>query len=138
MGGGMGACWSRMSWNEKNELWARWRRGESLCEISRALHRVSSAVYDVVGAEGGIAPRPRRRSWLALTTTEREEISRQLARGSSLRAISRLLDRTPSTLSREVARNGGRHLYRAATADRQAWQRSRRPQACRLTTRPAL
>ena len=110
----MGVRWSRMSWSEKNELWVRWRRGESLREISRALHRVSSAVYDVVGAEGGIAPRPRRRSRLALTTTEREEISRQMARGLSLRAISRLLGRPPSTLSREVARNGGRGLYRAA------------------------
>ena len=134
----MGACWSRMSWSEKHELWARWRRGESLSEISRALHRVSSVVYDVVGAEGGIAPRPRRRSRLALTTTEREEISRQLARGLSLRAISRMLGRPPSTLSREVARNGGRQRYRAATADRQAWQRSRRPQTCRLATRLAL
>jgi hypothetical protein len=74
----MGACWSRMSWSDKQELWARWRRGESLSEISRALHRVASVVYDVVGAEGGIAPRPRRRSRLALTTTEREEISRRL------------------------------------------------------------
>ena len=134
----MGARWSRMSWSEKNELWTRWRRGESLREISRALHRASSAVYDVVGAEGGIAPRPRRRSRLALTTSDREEISRQLARGLSLRAISRILGRAPSTLSREVARNGGRGLYRAASADRQAWRRSRRPQPCRLSTRPAL
>jgi IS30 family transposase len=110
-----------MSWGEKNELWARWRRGESLREISRALHRVASAVYDVVGAEGGIAPRPRRRSGLALTTTEREEISRQLARGRSLRAIGRMLGRPPSTLSREVARNGGRHL---SFCDPQSpWQR---------------
>jgi hypothetical protein len=99
----MGACWSRMSWSEKHELWARWRRGESLSEISRALHRVSSVVYDVVGAEGGIAPRPRRRSRLALTTTEREEISRQLARGLSLRAISRMLGRPPS---KDVKRKG--------------------------------
>lgn len=134
----MGACWSRMSWSERNELWARWRRGESLREIARVLHRVSSVVYDIVGAEGGIAPRPRRRSRLALTTAEREEISRHLARGSSLRAIARRLGRPPSTVSREVARNGGRHRYRAATADRQAWHRTRRPQACRLSSRPAL
>jgi IS30 family transposase len=134
----MGVRWSRMSWSEKNELWERWRRGETLGEIARSLHRASSSVYDVVGAEGGIAPPPRRRSRLALTTAEREEISRQLARGISLRAIGRMLGRPPSTLSREVARNGGRQLYRAAIADRQAWHRSRRPQTCRLSTRPAL
>jgi IS30 family transposase len=102
------------------------------------LHRVSSAVYDAVGAEGGIAPRPRRRSRLALTTTEREEISRRLAQGLSLRAVSTMLGRAPSTLSREVGRNGGRAVYRAAIADRCAWRRSRRPKRCRLVTYPAL
>jgi IS30 family transposase len=127
-----------MSWAEKNELWTRWRRGESLREIGHALHRASSVVYGVVGAEGGIAPRPRRRSRRALTTAEREEISRELARGQSLRSISRRLGRAPSTLSREVTRHGGRGVYRAAVADQQAWRRSRRPQACRLSTRPLL
>jgi IS30 family transposase len=134
----MGVRWSRMSWTEKNELWGRWRRGESLREIAHALRRTSSAIYAAVGVEGGIAPRPRRRSRLALTTTEREDISRQLARGQSLRSISRMLGRAPSTLSREVARNGGRGVYRAAVADGQAWRRSRRPQPCRLSTRPPL
>src|SRR5438093_229929 len=86
----------------------------------------------------GIPPRPRRRSRLALTATEREEISRQLACGHSLRAISQSLGRAPSTLTREVARNGGRSLYRAAVADGQAWRRARRPQRCRLSTHPAL
>jgi IS30 family transposase len=127
-----------MSWSEKNELWRRWRRGESLRDIAHALRRASSVVYAAVGAEGGIAPRPRQRSRLALTTTEREEISRQLARGQSLRAISRMLGRAPSTLSREVARNGGRGIYRAAVADGQAFRLSRRPQPCRLSTRPTL
>jgi IS30 family transposase len=134
----MGVRWSRMSWSERNELWARWRRGESLGDIAQALDRVSSSVYDIVGAEGGVAPRPRRRSRLALTTTEREEISRQLARGVSLRAISHSLRRAPSTISREVARNSGRSLYRAAAADRRAWRQSRRPKRCRLATHPAL
>jgi IS30 family transposase len=134
----MGVRWSRMSWSERNELWTRWRRGEPLRDIAHALHRASSVVYATVDREGGIAPRPRRRSRLALTTTEREEISRQLARGESLRAISRMLGRAPSTLSREVARNGGCRVYRAADADRQAWRRSRRPQPCRLSTRPAV
>ena len=134
----MGVRWSRMSWSEKNELWGRWHRGESLRDIAQALRRAPSVVYVAVEAQGGIAPRPRRRSQLALTTTEREEISRQLAGGHSLRAISRLLDRAPSTVSREVARNGGRGVYRAAVADGHAWRRSRRPQPCRLSTRPAL
>jgi IS30 family transposase len=103
----MGVRWSRLSWNERNELWARWRRGQSLREIARALRRVSSSVNDIVGAEGGGAPRPRRRSRLALTISEREEISRQLARGRSVRAIGRDLRRAPSTIRREVARNHG-------------------------------
>jgi IS30 family transposase len=127
-----------MSWTEKNELWHRWRRGETLDQIAQALHRGSSSIYDYVGAEGGIAPRPRRRSRRALTTTEREEISRQLARGGSLRAIGQALGRAPSTISREVARNHGRTAYRAAAADRQAWRRAQRPKACRLARRPAL
>lgn len=134
----MGVRWSRMSWSERNELWARWRRGESLRDIARALDRVSSSVYDIVSAEGGIAPRPRRRSRLALTATEREEISRQLARGLSLRAIGHSLRRAPSTISREVGRNSGRTVYRAAAADRRAWRQSRRPKRCRLATHPVL
>ena len=122
----MGVRWSRMSWSEKNELWKRWRRGETLRDIAHALRRAPSVVYATVGAEGGIAPRPRRRSRITLTTTEREEISCQLARGQSLRTISRILRRAPSTISRAVARNGGRGAYRAAVADTQAWRRSRR------------
>ena len=134
----MGVRWSRMSWTEKNELWTRWRHGESLRDIGHALRRATSVVYAAVGAEGGIAPRLRRRSRRALTTTEREELSRQLARGQSLRTISQILGRAPSTLSREVARNGGRGVDRATAADTQAWRRSRRPQPCRLSTLPTL
>lgn len=125
-------CRPRLSWAEKNELWRRWRRGESQSEIARALHRMSSCVYNVVVAEGGIAPRPRRRSRWALTAQDREEISRQLAQGTSVRAISRALGRAPSTVSREVVRNGGRALYRAAAADRRAWRQAQRPKRCRL------
>lgn len=128
----------RLSWTEKHELWTRWRRGESLLAIAQALHRAPSWIYEVVGAEGGIAPTPRRRSRLALGPAEREEISRQLAQGHSLRAISRVVGRAPSTISREVDRNGGRALYRAAPADRRAWRHARRPKPCRLSLRPAL
>ena len=134
----MGMRWSRMSWSDRNELWARWRRGESVRQIAHGLRRASSVIHTVVAAEGGITPRPRRRSRLALTSADREDISRQLARGQSLRAISRMLGRAPSTLSREVTRNGGRSVYRAAVADKQAWHRTRRPQHCRLLTHPAL
>jgi IS30 family transposase len=134
----MGVRWSRMSWSEKNEVWQRWRRGETLRQSAGALHRRSSSIYEYVGTEGGIAPRRRRRSRLALTTTEREEISRRLARGDSIRAIGRVLGRAPSTISREVARNHGRAEYRAAAADRHAWGRTQRPKPCRLAVRPAL
>ena len=134
----MGVRWSRMSWSDRNELWARWRRGESVRQIAHGLRRASSVIHTVVAAEGGITPRPRRRSRLALSSAEREEISRHLACGHSLRAISQRLGRAPSTLSREVAHNGGRSVYRAAVADKQAWQRTRRPQHCRLSIRPAL
>jgi transposase, IS30 family len=134
----MGVRWSRMSWSEKNELWTQWRRGEPLRAMAHARRRASSVVYTTGDREGGRAPRPRRRSRLAPTTTEREAISRQLARGQSLRTISRLLGRAPSTRSRDVARHGGRRVYRAAGADREAWRRGRRPQPCRWSTRPAL
>ena len=134
----MRVCRPKMSWTEKNELWDRWRRGESQSEIARALHRVSSCVYNVVAAEGGIAPPSRRRAERTLSGAEREEISRHLAQGRSFRAISRRLRRAPSTISREVARNGGRGLYRAAPADRRAWRHAQRPQRCRLTRSPKL
>jgi IS30 family transposase len=129
---------ARMSWSQKAELWRRWRAGESLSEIGRALERLPASVFSVLRSHGGIEPPARRRSRLALTTTEREEISRGIARGVSIRAISRHLHRAPSTVSREIRRNGGARFYRAARADRQAWRCSRRSRPCRLATRPAL
>ena len=128
----------RLSWAEKNELWQRWRRGESQSEIARALHRVSSCVYNAVAAEGGVAPRPRHRASRTLSGQEREEISRGLAHGESLRALARRLHRAASTISREVDRNGGRALYRAAAADRRAWRQAARPKRCRLARQPRL
>jgi len=129
---------ARMSWSQKAELWRRWRAGESLSEIGRALERLPASVFSVLRSHGGIEPAARRQSRLALSTAEREEISRGIARGASIRAISRHLDRAPSTVSREIRRNGGPRFYRAARADRQAWRCSRRPRPCRLATRPAL
>lgn len=128
----------RMSWAQKAELWRRWRRGESLSEIGRALERQPASVFGVLQLHGGFAPAVRHRSRLALTTTERETISRGIARGASIRAIAAWLQRAPSTVSRELQRNGGRRRYRAVAADRAAWIRGRRPTPCHLATRPRL
>jgi IS30 family transposase len=127
-----------MSWGQRNELWDRWRAGASIADIARALQREPARIYRIVEAEGGIAPPCRRRSRLALTTTEREEISRGIAGGESVRTIARRLHRAPSTISREIRRHGGRPRYRAQRADRRAWARTRRPKVCCLATRPAL
>ena len=128
----------RLTLAEKTELWRRWRRGESLNAIGRALGRIAHVVRYEVARTGGIPPPARQRSRLALTLTEREAISRGLASGTSVRQISRQLRRAPSTVSREVRRHGGRRRYRAATADAVAWARGRRPKRCRLATHPAL
>ena len=128
----------RLSFAEKADLWTRWRRGESLSDIGRALGRVPGTVFHVVAARGGVAPVARSRGRLSLTTHEREEISRDVARGLSYRAIARRLKRPPSTISREVRRHGGRLDYRASAADARAWQSARRPKRCRLAGRPRL
>lgn len=128
----------QMSWSQRNELWERWRRGESLVDIAAVLHRHRTCIGDVVANAGGIAPPARRRSRLALTTTDREEISRGVAAGFAVRQIARQLARAPSTISRELQRNGGRGGYRAQPADGRAWHRARRPKLCRLAARPAL
>ena len=128
----------RLTAAQKTELWRRWRRGESLNAIGRALGRIAKVVRYEVARTGGIPPAARQRSRLALTLPEREAISRGLARGTSVRQISRQLRRAPSTVSREVRRHGGRRRYRAATADAAAGARGRRPKRCRLATYPAL
>jgi IS30 family transposase len=127
-----------LSAEQKAEVWRRWRQGESLQTIGQALGWATKCMHYVVARAGGRPPAPRRRSRLALTAREREEISRGLASGDSLRAVGRHLGRAPSTVSREVRRHGGRQTYRAAAADARAWDRSRRPKPCRLATRPAL
>ena len=128
----------RLTGAQKAELWRRWRQGESLNAIGRALGRIPKMVHYVVAGAGGIPPVPRHRAPQALTLPERETISRGLASGTSLRQIGRDLGRAPSTVCREVRRHGGRRRYRAAAADRRAWKRSRRPKRCRLATHPAL
>ncbi len=117
---------------EKTELWDRWQRGESLKSVGRAVGKPSSAIYGHVSPRGGIRPALRRRSRLALTLSERETISRGIATQQSARSMARLLGRSPSTVSREIGRNGGYNRYRAAQADKQAWVRARRPKPCKL------
>lgn len=129
---------SRMTDSDKAAIWERWKRGESLSEIGRAIKRIPGAVFHVVRARGGIPPAPRCRSERALTGGDREEISRGLARGVSFRQIGLWLGRPTSTVSREVARHGGRRWYRAAAADAEAWDRALRPQLCRLAQHPVL
>jgi IS30 family transposase len=123
---------------EKTELWDRWQRGESLKAIGRAFGKPSSSIYFQLAPHGGIRPPPRRRSRLALTLSEREEISRGLAAHRSARSMARLLGHSPSTVSREIDRNGGYDRYRAALADEKAWVRARRPKRCKLASNPPL
>src|SRR5258707_6598507 len=124
--------------SEKTEVWDRWQRGESLKAIGRAFGKLSSSIYFQVSGQGDIRPAPGRRSLLALTLSEREEISRGIAVNRSARSMAGLLGRSPSTVSREISRNGGYDRYRAALADENAWKRARRPKRCKLATNPRL
>jgi len=106
---------------QKSELWRRWKAGQSLHEIGRAFGKEHSSIRCLVARHGGIVPAVRRRSGRVLTAVEREDISRGLASGASLRKIAQLPERAASTVSREVARHGGRPEYRANEADQRAW-----------------
>jgi len=117
---------------QKSEIWDRWQRGESMSSIGRLFDRESSSIYPLLARTGGIRPPDRVRSRLALTLSEREEISRGLRAQTSLRSIARTLKRSASTISREVRRNGGTEDYRAAASDAAAWNRAHRPKPCKL------
>ena len=124
---------------QRAELWERWRSGQCVADIARALERRNkSGVYRVLALNGGIAPLPRRRAQRALRLAEREEISRGIAAGWSMRRIAQTLGRSPSTVSREIRRNGSLSAYRASWADRRAWDRSLRPKPCRLACHAGL
>ena len=123
---------------EKTELWDRWQRGEPLKAIGRAFGKGSSSIYFQLAPHGGIRPAPRRRSKLALTLLEREEISRGIAAAESARSMAGKLGRSPSTVSREISRNGGYDRYRASLADETAWVRACRPKRCKLATNPQM
>ena len=122
----------------KKELWERWRAGESISDIARALHKPPGSIHGMIEATGGFSPPERHRRRCALTPAEREEISRGLATGASLRAIAARLGRSASTVCREVNRNGGRNRYRATRADEKAWYRARRPKRCLLSVNDRL
>ena len=123
---------------QRAEIWDRWQAGESMSSIGRRFDRESSSVFSVLSPTGGIRPADRRRSPRALSLSEREEISRGLGIGQSLRRIASELGRAPSTVSREVLRNGGPERYRAARSDQAAWVRALRPKPCKLACRPEL
>ena len=117
---------------QKALMWDRWQRGESLQTIAQLFDRNHSSIAGVLSPTGGIRPPQRRRSRVALTLAEREEISRGVVADYSLRSIALSLGRAPSTVSREISRNGGRRWYRASKAALAAWDRAHRPKTCKL------
>jgi IS30 family transposase len=123
---------------ESAQIWDRWQRGEGLKSIGRVFGKSSGSIFSHLMPFGGIRPRPRRRSRLALTLVEREQISRGLVNGDSLRLIATRLGRAASTVSREVTRNGGLVQYRAAVSEKRAWARALRPKLCKLASHPPL
>ena len=124
--------------SQKALMWDRWQKGDSMHAIARLFERGHSSVQGVLSETGGIRPAQRRRSRLSLRLAEREEISRGIVAGHSARAIAASLGRAPSTVSREINRNGGRRRYRASKADQAAWRRAHRPKPCKLALKPRL
>ena len=119
-------------------IWDRWQRGESMHDIARLFDREHSSVQKMLTANGGVRPPQRSRSRLALTLAEREEIILGIMNGRSFREIAAALGRSPSTVSREVNRNGGRRYYRASVAEQAAWNRGLRPKCCKLAANRSL
>src|ERR1700683_3356147 len=128
----------KLSEEQRNDMWRRWKAGQSLHEIGRTFGKDHVSIQFMLAQHGGIAPAVRRRSLVTLTLAEREDISRGIAGGSSIREISKGLQRAVSTVSREVARHGGRPLYRARAADHQAWELALRPKVCLLAMQVKL
>ena len=133
-----GSTAKRLNAEQRKQLWSQWRQGDSIAEIARSLGQYPASIRWILKTNGGISPRERQRSERTLSLAERESISRGLAQGQSFRQLSRELGRSASTISREVGRHGGREHYRAASADKRAWQHARRPKPCVLASRPRL
>ena len=123
---------------QKAFMWERWKQGDSMCEIAALFDRNHTLVQSIFSSAGGIRPPPRKRSSIALTLAEREDISRGLASKQSIRSIADCLKRSPSTVSREINRNDGPRRYRAAKADKLAWERGLRPKTCKLANNRPL
>lgn len=119
-------------------MWKRWKQGWTLHEIGKLFDRAHSSIHQILAETGGIRPVQRSRSSTALTLAEREEISRAMVAGESIRSTADRLGRAPSTISREIKRNGGRNSYRANQADDATWDRARRPKRCKLSENRAL
>jgi IS30 family transposase len=124
--------------SQKALMWERWKQGWTLHEIGKLFDRAHSSIHQILAETGGIRPVQRSRSSTALTLAEREEISRAMVAGESIRSTATRLGRAPSTISREIKRNGGRSSYRASQADDVAWDRARRPKRCKLIENRAL
>ena len=123
---------------QKALMWERWKQGWTLHQIAQLFNRAHTSVQGILSRTGGIRPPQRSRSAIALTLAEREEISRAVAEGQSIRSIAARLGRAPSTVSREIKRNGGQADYRASEADDAAWDRALRPKRCKLAENRAL
>lgn len=130
--------WRHVSKAEREQIWTRWLGGEPIRAIGRALERHCTTVHAIIVKAGGLAPPTRKRAARSLRLAEREEISRGLSQGLSMRQIGLILGRAPSSVSREIRRNGGRDGYRAVQADERAWARAERPKACLLARHGVL
>jgi IS30 family transposase len=128
----------RLSAADRERIWVAWQTGMPPAAIARSLGRDKEHIRYVLKQRGGFAPPPPKRSDRALQLADREEISRGLCQGHSIRRIAQALNRAPSSISREVKRNQGREGYRAANADQRAWAQAKRPKACLLARRPML
>ena len=124
--------------SQKALMWERWKQGWTLHEIGKLFDRPHTSIHQILAATGGFRPPQRARSPAALTLAEREEISRAMVAGESIRSTAARLGRAPSTISREIKRNGGCDGYRASLADAAAWDRARRPKICKLRNNRAL
>ena len=124
--------------SQKALMWARWKQGWTLHEIGKLFDRPHTSIHRILAETGGFQPAGRSRASNALTLAEREEISRSMVAGESIRSTAARLGRAPSTISREILRNGGVDAYRAAVADQAAWDRARRPKRCKVRENRAL
>lgn len=124
--------------SQKALMWERWKQGWTLHEIGKLFDRPHTSIHQILAATGGFRPQQRTRSTATLTLAEREEISRAMVAGESIRSTAARLGRAPSTISREIKRNGGCDGYRASLADAAAWDRAQRPKTCKLRNNRAL